>query len=84
MRDGKMDMVEGILELIAYSAFLLYIFREGNQSEDLVINEGVKTQSQSGKLRLKEIAVLIVSGVFIYLGANYTIDALEHLAEGLA
>jgi cation:H+ antiporter len=82
MRDGKMDMVEGILGLIAYSAFLLYIFREGNQSEDLVINEGVKTQSQSGKLRLKEIAVLIVSGVFIYLGANYTIDALEHLAEG--
>ncbi len=82
MYDGKVGLGEGVLGFGGYVAFLFYLFREGNQGEDLVMSETVKSKGRFGKVRLKEVAVLMVSGVFIYLGANYTIDSLEHLAEG--
>lgn len=83
MRDGRIAGVEGVLGAIAYAAFLFYIFREGNQSEDLVIDDVAKRKSQSGNARLKSFLTLVASGVFIYFGANYTIDSLERIAEGL-
>ncbi len=82
MHNGTVSLGEGALCLVGYVAFLFYLFREGNQGEDLVMSETVKAKGQFGKVRVKEIAILIASGVFIYLGANYTIDSLEHLADG--
>lgn len=82
MRDGRIEAVEGVLGLLAYGAFLFYIFREGNQSEDLVMSDAVKDKSKSGNVRVKDVATLVVSGAFIYFGANYTIESLERLAEG--
>ncbi|MCS6989482.1 MAG: calcium/sodium antiporter [Chloroherpetonaceae bacterium] len=83
MRDGRVEWTEGVLGAVAYVAFLFYIFREGNQAEDLVISDDVKEMSRAGKARPKDLLTLVVSGVFIYFGANYTIDALERIAEGL-
>jgi cation:H+ antiporter len=82
MYDGKVGIGEGALCLFGYVAFLFYLFREGNQGEDLVISDDVKAKGRFGKVRVKEVGILIVSGVFIYLGANYTIESLEHLAAG--
>ncbi len=82
MFDGTVGLGEGLLCLVGYIAFLFYLFREGNQGEDLVMSDDVKAKGRFGTVRVKEVGILIVSGVLIYLGANYTIESLEHLAAG--
>jgi cation:H+ antiporter len=72
-----------MLGLSAYIAYTLYLLRESNSEQDILLNESVKNTAKSGKVQLKDAAMLVISGVFIYLGANYTIEALEHIADAL-
>jgi cation:H+ antiporter len=83
MLDGKITFIEGMLGLSAYIAYTLYLLRESNSEQDILLNESVKNTAKSGKVQLKDAAMLVISGVFIYLGANYTIEALEHIADAL-
>lgn len=83
MIDGKITLSEGVLGLCAYIAYMFYLLRESNTEQDILLSESVKTVSNKGKVRPQDLGILVASGVFIYFGANYTIEALEHIAEAL-
>ncbi len=83
MLDGKVIFIEGMLGLCAYIAYTLYLLQESSNEQDILLSESVKESAKSGKVRLKDAVVLVISGAFIYLGANYTIEALEHIADAL-
>jgi cation:H+ antiporter len=83
MLDGKITLAEGVLGLSAYIAYTLYLLRESNSKPDILLSESVKESARSGKGHWKDVAVLVISGIFIYLGANYTIEAIEHIADAL-
>lgn len=83
MIDGVITLSEGALGLGAYVAYTFYLLRESNTEQDILLNESVKEAGAKGKVRPQDVGILVASGVFIYLGANYTIEALEHIAEAL-
>ncbi len=68
--DGQFTALEGILSLIALGIYLAYIFQ----------TEGVDTAKKDGH-PLKESFILIVSGVFIFLGAHFTIESVINISE---
>ncbi len=73
--DGKVTFWEGIISLIGYSIYLHYtlVYREKKREKE---KEGKK-----GKIDRKIILGLVLGAVFIYYGANYTIESVMKISE---
>lgn len=84
MLDGAVMWSEGLLGLGAYLAYTFYLFREsGDTEKDILLDKAPDEEVPVRTALTKDAAVLLVSAVLIYFGANYTIEALEHIAEGI-
>jgi cation:H+ antiporter len=83
---------EALLLVIGYIMYLFYILKSSedevqtpaiaNGAEATELEEGdlpAKPTSSAGALR--EILILVLSGIFIFLGAKYTIDSLIQLSD---
>ncbi|MFO7711061.1 MAG: calcium/sodium antiporter [Candidatus Woesearchaeota archaeon] len=68
--DGQFTAMEGILSLIALVIYLAYTFQ----------TEGIEAEKKDGQ-PLKETIILIVSGVFIFLGAHFTIESVIQISR---
>lgn len=79
LRDGVLTRVEGVFLLGAYVSYLLYLMKEGKIEKDL-------TMGGSGapkRFPWAHVAVLAATGLFIYLGARFTVSSLASLAGRL-
>ncbi len=81
MYDGKVTIGEGIICLIAYCIYVFYLLKDGSTPIDILLDENVKTEGRKGKIRIQDVLIVTLGGIFIYLGARYTIFSLEKLAE---
>jgi cation:H+ antiporter len=79
LRDGALSRVESAVLLAGYGAYVLYLFREGRSEQDLLV--GVDADAR-GRRRFPsgQLVVVGLTGVLIYLGARFTITALESIA----
>ncbi|MEL6937142.1 MAG: calcium/sodium antiporter [Cyanobacteria bacterium J06636_28] len=78
---------EALILVIGYIVYLFYILQSSdetapsNDGETVVPSPASPPSSTARSLR--EILILILSGIFIFLGANYTIDALIQISDRL-
>jgi cation:H+ antiporter len=81
MLDGGIGRMEGALLLMAYVVFVFYLMREGRTaSADAEAREGLPEGSRS---IARDVAILATAGVAIYVGGEFTVQALEALAGTL-
>jgi cation:H+ antiporter len=81
MLDGGIGRMEGALLLTAYVVFVFYLMREGRTaSADAEAREGLPEGSRS---IARDVAILATAGVAIYVGGEFTVQALEALAGTL-
>jgi cation:H+ antiporter len=81
MLDGGIGRMEGALLLVAYVVFVFYLVREGRTaSADAEAREGLPGGSRS---IARDVAILAAAGVAIYVGGEFTVQALEALAGTL-
>lgn len=81
MLDGGIGRMEGALLLVAYVVFVFYLVREGRTaSADAEAREGLPEGSRS---IARDVAILAAAGVAIYVGGEFTVQALEALAGTL-
>jgi cation:H+ antiporter len=81
MLDGGIGRMEGALLLVAYVVFVFYLVREGRTaSADAEAREGLPEGSRS---IARDVAILATAGVAIYVGGEFTVQALEALAGTL-
>ncbi len=79
---------EALILVIGYIVYLFYILQSSdetapsNDGETVVPSPASPPSSTARSLR--EILILILSGIFIFLGANYTIDALIQISDRLS
>ena len=73
--DGKFTLFEAIMFIIATIIYIIY----GIKSEEAKTHK--KEQKTLTKLELKHIITIIISGVFIYLGAKFTVESVIHISE---
>ncbi|MCP4124292.1 MAG: calcium/sodium antiporter [Bacteroidetes bacterium] len=78
MIDGVFDLWDGIIACIGMILFLVYTLRGNKSNIDELDDESEKT-----KLPAATIVVFILSGVAIYLSAEYNIRAVLKIAEEL-
>lgn len=75
--DGLFTLPEALLCLAAFILYLLYTISSETQQENIEIKAAKKT----GKLDIKTLIILVVSTVFIYIGAKYTVESVVQLSE---
>lgn len=68
---------EALLCLIGFVIYLVYIIREGQEDNDQQIDEEVN----STRFVIVNLAIVILGAVFIFVGANYTIESIIKLSE---
>jgi cation:H+ antiporter len=82
MADGRLTPSEGVLLLMAYALFVTYLVRDGRT----VTAEAVA--AEAGASRSRSLAadggVLVLGGVGIYVGGEWTVASLAGLARVLA
>jgi len=81
--DGIFTLQEGLLCIAALVLYLLYTANTEKKHEDVEIKKEMKDEFEK-KFSLRTLVVLVVSAIFIYLGAEYTIEAVVKLSEMLA
>ncbi|MEO0867495.1 MAG: calcium/sodium antiporter [Cyanobacteria bacterium J06642_11] len=82
--DQQFTRGEALILFLGYILYLVYILKssqEANQASDKAeeATEGKNPKSQVARYFL----ILVVSGLFIFLGANYTIDSLIQISDRL-
>ena len=83
LRDGAVTRPEAGFLLAGYVAYLLYLMKEGRTETDLTVGLDGAPQRTSTRFPAEQLGVLAVTGLFIYLGARFTVSSLEAIAGGL-
>ncbi len=77
--DGVFQLFEAILFLAALGAYLHFTIAEKEEKKELV--QDIRKEVKVNPVSWKDYAMLTVTAVFIYLGANYTVTSILELAE---
>ena len=84
--DQRFSRGESLILLIGYIVYLFYILKSSDE-DDSSSTEETDIDSLPPTLNaaqmLRESLVLLLSGIFIFLGAHYTIDSLIQISERL-
>jgi len=81
LRDGVLGRVEGLVLLVAFAVYLLYLIREGRTETDLTLGGDAAAERAPAPFPWRDVVVLALGAGFIYLGASYTIASLETIAR---
>jgi len=80
LRDGTVGRAEGFALLSAYSVYLFYLVKEGKTEKD--VTGGIEAERPRRRNPpWSDMLVLAATSALIYVGARYTISALETLAR---
>lgn len=80
--DGSFTVYEGLLMLLTYFVYISYNLYEHKQSQLEKLEEKVEQAvTPKDKVKPKLIFLILLSGVGIYFGADYTIKAIINLSE---
>ncbi|MBR9919694.1 MAG: calcium/sodium antiporter [Bacteroidetes bacterium] len=71
LKDGYFSLVEAIIFLLALVIFLLNTFKGDSEKE----------KTEKVKAGWKPYAMLLFAGLMVYLGANYTVQAIQQLSS---
>ncbi|MCI4666731.1 MAG: calcium/sodium antiporter [Bacteroidia bacterium] len=80
--DGNFTLFEGIVFCLGLIIYLAYIFslRNADSPEDIPIDIEVD-EAEGQKFSWKEPVILLVSGLVIYLSADYNVQSIQNLAN---
>ncbi len=79
--DGQVSRLEGLLLLAGYLIYTVHLLKEGKPASDP--GDPSAEKAQRSPVQGKDLLIVGVSAVFIFLGANYTITSLEVIAGSL-
>ena len=80
--DGVFTLPEALLSIVGIIIYFLYTINSEKRHEDVEIKKEMKEElRKKKKLDTKTIAILVVSAVFIFIGAKYTIESVIKLSE---
>jgi len=80
LKDGAITRPEAVFLVAGYVVYLVYLMKEGRTEKDLTVGLDGKPQRRARRFPVRELGVLAVTGVLIYLGARYTVSSLESIA----
>ncbi|MEO0350759.1 MAG: calcium/sodium antiporter [Cyanobacteria bacterium P01_A01_bin.15] len=82
LSDRTFTRGESLILVLGYVVYLFYILKSSN--EEAQGQAGATDSPPAGAARsLREVPILVLSGIFIFIGANYTIESLIQISDRL-
>ena len=78
--DGQFVLTEALLCLVAFFVYIDYTIKTQKRYRDIEIKKEMHGIVKR-KLEYKTIIIFIISIIFIYIGAKYTVQSIIHLSE---
>lgn len=75
--DGKIVFSEAFIGVVMFLIYSFYLIKGHHEGEE-------ETTTERGAFPLKAIVLLLVAGVGIYFGADYTVSSLEKIAQAMS
>ncbi len=79
--DGTITRPEAFLALLGIFFYLSYTVAVDKKYEDSDIEKAIAKEMEKKKLGRKDILVLVISSIFVAIGAKYTIESVINIAE---
>ncbi len=80
--DNNFSTGEAWLLILGYLMYLFYTIKGSEENEQETNDEPEPTiVNRNSNFLLRQIIIIIVSAIFLYFGANYTIDSLIKISE---
>ena len=84
IRDGTFTFMEAIIMISAYIIYTGYLLHSHRSSKDIEAQvDDVKKDMKDKKIHWHTPVIIIVSAVFIYLGADWTVESIVHISTKL-
>jgi cation:H+ antiporter len=93
LMDGKLSRIEGLILLVAFLGYNIYLFNANPKTKSRFINslkhlikhepenEKSKAELEREKLHLQEFIIFLIGGAMLYLGANYLVKEAVFFSE---
>jgi|TARA_Y100000310_G_C20686317_1_gene819250 cation:H+ antiporter len=79
--DGTFSLPEALLSISGIVIYFFYTISSEKEHKDIEIKKEMKEElGKKKRLDIKTIAILVVSAVFIFIGAKYTIESVIRLS----
>ncbi|AEE51987.1 calcium/sodium antiporter [Haliscomenobacter hydrossis] len=79
--DGEIKWLEALVGLFAFLAYSFYLIKPAEQAG--IGDELQDEQPSNPSFPLKALITLLIAGVGIYFGANYTVSSISNIAQSL-
>ncbi len=82
--DGSFTLFEGLLSVICVILYLIYAAntrKSTNKDENYKISKREKFKSTNERINIKTFLVLVLSALFIYFGAEYTVRSIIKISD---
>ncbi|MEM9976716.1 MAG: calcium/sodium antiporter [Cyanobacteria bacterium P01_D01_bin.2] len=82
LSDRTFTRGESLILVIGYIVYLFYILKSSDE-EAQGQTSATDTPPDTAARSLRELLILVLSGIFIFIGANYTIESLIQISDRL-
>jgi len=78
--DGVFSLPEAILFIFGLIFYLIYTMSTQDKHEDVSAEKKIKKDLEKDKLSFRTWLIFIVSSIFLFIGAKYTVDSVIQLS----
>jgi cation:H+ antiporter len=75
--DGVISMLEAFMGIFVFIVYSIYLIKSGTKNEDIV-------KVKKSPFPVRALLILIISGVGIYFGAEYTVQSIQGIARAMS
>lgn len=79
--DGQVSLAEGILLLLGFGIYQVYLLR--SEKPDVVHTLNDEKEIKKGRVAIKDIGIIVLSGAGVYFGAKFTVSSVIDIATHL-
>ena len=79
--DGLFSLPEALLFIFGVIFYLVYTMSTQEEHKDISVEKKIRKDLQKEKLSSKTWGIFIISSIFIFIGAKYTINSVIQLSE---
>ena len=79
--DGVFSLFEALLFIFGVIFYLVYTMSTQEEHKDISVEKKIRKDLQKEKLSSKTWGIFIISSIFIFIGAKYTINSVIQLSE---
>lgn len=79
--DGAVSALEGLVGLLAFGAYLHFTLSEKEEDDGELVDDSIEEAVEERPSSLQPYLLLLVAGVLIYIGADYTIESIVQISH---